>query len=169
MIFETPFQTPQTPFGTLGTPNPEFLNRRSGNLSIYWKNAILDMYFGHASIAVPPVLYFALWTSEPGMDSGGGLIGELVADSYERVAVTNDTNMFEITEDGTKENAEDIEFPEAEEDWGSVTHLVVMDAATGGNPLYVMELSGTAPILEGDVVKFEAGSFLFSVGAVVNR
>jgi len=59
-------------------------------------------------------------------------------DGYARQAIT-----FDVPDaDGTSENTNDIEFPAAEADKGTVTHYAIFDASTAGNLLFYAPISG---------------------------
>ncbi|MGC4075463.1 MAG: hypothetical protein QM702_00195 [Rubrivivax sp.] len=65
----------------------------------------------------------------------------------------------------TTSNNAAINFGSAGSAWGSVTHLVIYDASTSGNPIaYIPLPNGTLTVATSDPVSFAAGSISFSLG-----
>src|SRR6185312_16496996 len=94
-------------------------------------DTILDEFFGGTDYKPPTTLHVGLSTSAP--TKTGGNITEPVGKGYARVAVANTMANFPKASNGTKSNGTNITFPEATGAWGTMTHFVVFDAATGGN------------------------------------
>ena len=95
---------------------------------------LLDSMLGN-SLTVPlaiPTVYIGLSTTTP--DSGGGNFIEPVGNGYARVAVTNDAAQWPAATAGVKSNGADIDFPAASGPWGTVTHVGIFVAASGGSP-----------------------------------
>jgi len=124
-----------------------------GSFSNYWENKILDHVFMKQAYTQPSHIYVALSTADPGEDGSG--IAEPSGNGYARVE-TSDTDWTNAS-NGHIENANDIEFPEATGDWGTITHFALFDAATGGNMLAYGSLSQSKTIGSGDTAKFKAG------------
>lgn len=95
-----------------------FLNLVAGNL-----------YGTKTTPAIPAKYYLGLSTTAP--NTAGGNVTEPSGGSYARVELTN----LSQPSDGEVSNTEMITFPESTESWGTVTHFVVYDAASGGNLL----------------------------------
>jgi len=93
-------------------------------LSDYLENKLLDHALGTAAYTMPTV-YVALYTSDP-TDADTGT--EVSGGGYARQTVT-----FNAASGGSASNAGDITFPQATADWGTITHIGLRDAATGGN------------------------------------
>ncbi len=123
-------------------------------LSDYLENALLDHALGTSAYTMPTV-YVALYTSAPG-DAGGGT--EVSGGSYARQQVT-----FGAASGGSASNASDIRFPTATADWGTVTHVGLHDAASGGNLLWHGALSASKTINNGDTASFPAGSLVVTL------
>ena len=123
-----------------------------GSFADYWENEILDHLFGKGSYT-PPTIYVGLSTAEPVDDASG--LAEPSGNSYARVATAGvDWN---TASGGTINNANDITFPEASGNWGTLTHFALFDAASGGNILAHGSLNVSKSIGSGDTVKFAAG------------
>ena len=123
-----------------------------GSFSDYLEDELLDHVFGKGSFA-PPTIYVALSTADP-LDSGSGL-AEPSGNGYARVQTTGTD--WNAASGGAIDNANAITFNEATGSWGTITHFVLMDAASGGNLLVHGALSTSKSISSGDTVKFAAG------------
>ena len=123
-----------------------------GSFSDYWENEILDHVFGKGSYS-PPTIYVALSTADP-TDDGSGMT-EPGGDGYARVQTqASDWNAASA---GSLDNANDIMFPEATGNWGTISHFALFDAASGGNMLAHGALSESKSVGNGDTAKFAAG------------
>src|SRR5690606_4323637 len=119
-------------------------------LSNYLEQALLRELFNNQNYS-PPQTYIALYTSDP-TDAGTGT--EVSGGSYARVRVYNDGNTQPYwtnpADDGAGghvvKNAQDITFPTATADWGTVTHFGILDSASGGNLLIHGPLTTPKPV-----------------------
>lgn len=102
-------------------------------------------------------VYVALFTAAPS-DSGGGT--EVSGGSYARVAVppldANWTGASATT--GLTDNASTVTFPTATADWGTVTHIAIMDRLTGGNYLFTGALTASKVVSNGDTFSYGANT-----------
>jgi hypothetical protein len=95
------------------------------------------------------VWYVGLFTTDPG-EAGGGT--EVTGFNYARTAVT-----FTVTGD-IASNSAGVEFPAATGgDWGTISHIGIMDAATGGNMIIHAPLTVAKAISDGDVFRIPTG------------
>ncbi len=121
----------------------------------YLERALLDHVFGGDTYAQPYDIEVGLSLSPIDEDENG--ITE-PSGGYARAIIGNDSDTWEaaITEDGSglKVNRSLIEFPEAEENWGVVTHFFI---ASGGNILGFGALSVSKDIKQGDITIFKPG------------
>ena len=123
-----------------------------GSFADYWENKILDHLFGKGSYT-PPTIYVGLSTADPTDESSG--LSEPSGGSYARVStVPGDWN---VASGGATGNANDLTFPEATGNWGTITHFALFDAESAGNMLAHGTLSVSKTISSGDTVKFPAG------------
>lgn len=118
------------------------------SLSDYSENYLLD-YLLEAT------LYVAASTADPGDD--GATIAEPVGGSYARTEVTTAT--WDAASGGTKSNGAAITFPEATGDWGTITHLAIFSAASGGNLICSDALTASKAISSGQTLRVPIGSF----------
>lgn len=71
-----------------------------------------------------------------------------------------------VSTSGTKSviaNAAVITFPQAAGSWGTITHIGIRDAATGGNLLFYAPLSISKKVESGDRMEFPAGAITTSL------
>ena len=113
-----------------------------------YETLVLQYTFTNASVTRPTAWYLGLFTSAPG-EAGGGT--EVSGGSYVREAVT-----FSVTGD-TATNTAAIEWPVATGNWGTITHVAVFDASTGGNQIAYAALTASKVIATGDVIRIPAG------------
>jgi len=129
-------------------------------LSDYLENELLDHVIGAAAYSAPATLYLAAFTAAP-TDAGGGT--EASGGSYARASVGNNLTNWPAASGGTKSNAIAIAWPEATASWGTITHLGVFDAASGGNLLWHGPLAAAKAIGSGDTLSIAAGDLDFSI------
>lgn len=101
------------------------------------------------SVTRPTTWYVGLFTSDPTDTGAAGT--EVSGGSYARVAVT-----FNVTGD-TASNTASVEFPTATANWGTVSHIGIHDALSGGNMLVHGSLTTSKAIDSGDVFRIPTG------------
>lgn len=126
------------------------------NLSNYLENKLLDHSLGTTSFTMPSTVRLALYTSDP-TDADSGT--EVSGGSYARQAVS-----FDAAASGATQNSADVTFPVASANWGTITHVGVRDAASGGNLLWHGPLTASKTINTGDQFKIAAGDLDVSLG-----
>lgn len=109
----------------------------------------------------PSNMYIALGSSSDGEDQFTE-IDSSVASSYARVEVLCDGSGW-TQDENIITNANNIDFPQAAENWGLITHFALFDAATEGNMISIGTLSGNRNILPGDLFRFPAGNISFTL------
>ena len=124
-------------------------------ISTYLANKLLDHTLRNVAYTPPSTVYLALYTSNPGAGDTGT---EVSGGGYARQVVT-----FNPASAGQVVSSADVVFPVATASWGTITHVGVRDAATGGNLLYYAALSTVKTIAAGDQIKFPAGQLSFSM------
>jgi len=125
--------------------------------STYLENKIIDHMLRNQSFTPPTTVYVALFTADNGLE-GGTITGEVSGGAYARQAVT-----LSAASDGESSNSADIEFPTATADWGTITHVALMDAASGGNVLMHSALDASKTVNNGDTFKINAGDLDITV------
>ncbi len=120
-----------------------------GSFTDYLENALINHILRNTTYTSPTTIYVGLFTAAPS-DSGGGT--EVSGGGYARQAAT-----FSAPSAGATSNAADITFPTATANWGTITHVALFDAATGGNMLFWGALTTSKAVNTGDVLKILAG------------
>jgi hypothetical protein len=102
------------------------------------------------SVTRPTTWYVGLFTSDPTETGAAGT--EVTGGSYARTGVS-----FTVTGD-TATNSAAVEFAAATAGWGTITHIGIMDASSGGNMIVHAALSVSRAILDGDVFRIDTGN-----------
>jgi len=110
---------------------------------------VLNWLLTAGSATRPTAWYLALFTSNPDED-GSGTEVSTVGTAYAR-----QTAAFTVT-GNTASNSAAIEFPTATASYGTVSHVGVYDASTGGNLIAYAALSTAKVIDTGDVLRVPA-------------
>jgi hypothetical protein len=119
-------------------------------MSNYLENALINATLRNTSYTSPATVYAGLFTSDP-TDAGSGT--EVSGGSYARKAVT-----FGAPSNGASVNSAAVEFDQATDNWGTITHFGIFDASSSGNLLYHGALTASKTIETGDVFKFATSS-----------
>lgn len=123
------------------------------DMSNYLEESLLNAICRGQTYEGAPVIYVALYTTAP-TDNDLGM--EVSGAGYVRQAVTF-SEPSQVVGKATIENTEDVVFPVASSDWGTVTHVGIRDAETGGNLLFHKEVNNPRTILTNDRVRFLQG------------
>ena len=118
--------------------------------SNYLENALIDAVLRNTSYTSPATVYVSLYTSDP-TDADSGT--EVSGGSYARTAVT-----FGAPSNGVSTNSADVTFPTSTSSWGTVTHIGIHDASTGGNLLFHTPLDTAKTIDSQDIFRIETGN-----------
>lgn len=119
-------------------------------MSNYLENALINATLRNTAYTSPTTVYVGLFTSDP-TDAGSGT--EVSGGSYARTAVT-----FGAPSNGASTNSAAVEFPQATGDWGTITHIGILDASSSGNLLYHTALDTSKVIQTGDIFKIATGN-----------
>lgn len=105
-------------------------------------------------------IFVALLTASP---TEAGALTEVTGGGYARAQLDpSDANWSApVSGNGLVENAAVITFPTPTGNWsGPITHLAIVDRATGGNPRYIGALTNAKTVNNGDPAPtFPIGSF----------
>ena len=118
--------------------------------SNYLENALINAVLRNTSYTSPTTVYLALYTTDP-TDADTGT--ECSGSGYARQAIT-----FSSPSNGVTSNSSAIEFAQAGNSWGTITHIGIRDALTTGNLLFHTPLDASKTIATGDVFRVAAGS-----------
>jgi hypothetical protein len=117
------------------------------SLSNTFETHTLNYLFTATSVTRPTAWYVALFTSNPDEDASGT---EVSGGAYARQSVA-----FTVS-NNTASNSAAIEFPTATAPYGTVTHIGVFDASSGGNLIAYAALTTSKAIDTGDVMRIPA-------------
>ena len=117
---------------------------------------VLNYVFTTTSVTRPTAWYLALFTSNPAEDASGTEVSTS-GTAYARQSAT-----FTVSGNQATTSAA-IEFPTATASYGTVTHVGVFDASTGGNLIAYSALSTSKAVGTGDVFRVPAGDLDISL------
>lgn len=148
----------------------------------FLENRLIDFLFRGQALGItgasagagtgPTQLFFGLLTAAPS-EAGGGT--EVSGGSYARVSVASTLANWAGTQtpgstaastgsSGTTSNNATITFPAPTANWGSITHMAVFDASSGGNMLIYSPLQIPKTVNNGDAApSFAAAAFSFQI------
>ena len=129
-------------------------------ITTYFLNCVLGNVMGSQTTpSVPAAYYVGLSSTAPTVD--GENVTEPTGGSYRRVQVTRWT----APADGVVTNGERVVFPESTADWGTLTHTVLFDSATGGNLVAYDALSKPKTIQSEVQASFAANTLKMQLNA----
>lgn len=118
-------------------------------MSNYLENALINAVLRGTSYVSPSKVYLALFTNDP-TDAGTGT--EVGSGAYARSEIT-----FSVPSNGVAVSSADVLFPVATASWGTITHIGIYDALSGGNLLFHGVLTNSKTIAADDQLKIAAG------------
>jgi len=122
----------------------------------FWEQEVLDHLFDIGAYSAPTI-YVGLSTADP-LDDASGL-AEPSGNGYARVACAAwSRSGSEVDNDSA------IEFPEASGSWGTVTHVGLFDALSGGNLMVSFALDSSQAVASGKTARFPAGDLNVTLG-----
>jgi len=121
-------------------------------LSDHAEALLLDWLMTNGSATRPTAWYVALYTAAPS-DSGGGT--EVSGSGYAREAVTF---AAATSPGGTTSNTGAVTFTASGGNWGSITHIGIHDAVSGGNLLWHGAMTASKTVNDGDTLEFSIGN-----------
>ena len=119
------------------------------SLSNTFETRVLTWLLTGDAVTRPSSFYVALFTSNPDEDASGTEVSTS-GTAYARQSVS-----FSVS-GNTATNSAAIEFPTATASYGTVTHIGVFDASTGGNLIAYAALTTSKAIDTGDVLRLPA-------------
>ena len=121
----------------------------------FLETAIVDHFF-RGSAKSTTSAFVGLFTAAPS-EAGGGT--EVAGGSYARQAA----GFSAPSPAGQTSNAADVTFPTASGSWGTVTHVGIFDALSGGNLLAFKALSSSVAVGIGQQPRFVAAALALTV------
>jgi hypothetical protein len=110
---------------------------------------VLQYVFTADSVTRPTSWYVGLFTADP-TDTGSGAT-EITGNNYSRVSAT-----FSVS-GATATTTAAVEFAAATGSWGTISHIGIFDASSGGNLIAHSALSASKAIGTGDVFRIPTG------------
>ena len=132
--------------------------------SNYLENKVLDHVLRVASYSQPSGLHLALFTNTSGNAAANLEAGTLTDEistsgtAYGRKAVT-----FAAASSGSSATSATVTFDTATANWGTISHVAVMDAATSGNVLFWGAVTTAKTIETGDTFQVSTGNLTISL------
>ena len=121
-------------------------------LSDHAEALLLDWLMTNGTATRPTAWYVALYTAAPS-DSGGGT--EVSGNGYAREAVTF---AAATSPGGTTSNSGAVSFTASGGAWGSITHIGIHDAVSGGHLLWHGSMTASKNVADGDTLEFSIGN-----------
>lgn len=115
-----------------------------------YETNVLTWTFTAGAVTRPTAWYLALFTTNPAED-GSGTEVSATGTAYARQSVS-----FTVS-GNTASNSAAVEFPTATASYGTVTHVGVYDASSGGNLIAYAALTTSKAIDTGDVLRIPLG------------
>jgi len=134
----------------------------TGSFNDYLEEAILKHVFGLLAFEAPASLFVGVCTG--GVTEAGVITGEPSGNGYARAEVSNDNIGWHLVS-GQIKNLENIVFPEAEGDWGTIAYAFIADNATPGqgHVLAYVTLDIEKPVTTGDTLSIAADTLAISL------
>jgi hypothetical protein len=130
--------------------------------SNYLENKVLDHVLTATAYTQPGTRYIGLFTNTSTNAASnleaGTLTDEVSGGSYARKTVT-----FSAASSGTSSTSATVTFDTATGNWGTITHVAVMDALTAGNVLFWGAVTTPKTIETGDTFQVSSGNLTVSL------
>jgi hypothetical protein len=130
--------------------------------SNYLENKVLDHVLTATAYTQPVTRYIGLFTNTSTNAASnleaGTLTDEVSGGSYARKTVT-----FSAASNGTSSTSATVTFDTATGNWGTITHVAVMDALTNGNVLFWGAVTTPKTIETGDTFQVSSGNLTVSL------
>jgi hypothetical protein len=128
--------------------------------SDYLEDKLLDHVLRNTAFTSPTTVYVGLFTEgdSAGQNTDlleeGTLTNEVSGFAYARKAAT-----FSAASGGSITTSGNITFdPASGGNWGTITHIAILDASTAGNILFYGALTTSKTIEDGDTFQITAGN-----------
>ena len=130
-------------------------------LSNTYENSTLDHLLGTATLTSPTTVYVALFTSAAGLETD--VSGDWTEITTSGSAYARQSATFASAASGSAATNANITFSAATADWGTISHVAVMDAATGGSVIVFGALDVAKEILNGDQFLITTGNLTITL------
>mgnify|MGYP001282926562 CR=1 FL=1 len=131
--------------------------------SNFLENELLDHVLrgSGGAYTAPTTLYLALFTSDGGLENNTS--GSQTEISTSGSAYSRQTIAFNDASSGSASNSATVTFSAATANWGTVTHVAIMDQSTGGNVLFHGAVTTSKTIESGDTFQVSSGNLTISL------
>jgi hypothetical protein len=127
--------------------------------SDYLENKVLDHVLTATAYTQPATRYLALFTAVTGLETNSPSTEVSTSSTaYVRKAVT-----FAAASSGTSATNATVTFDAATGNWGTITHVAVMDAESSGNVLFYGAVTTSKTIETGDTFQVSSGNLTVSL------
>jgi hypothetical protein len=135
--------------------------------SNYLEAKLLDHVLGNTSFSQPANLYLALFTNDSTNAAANLELGTLTDEvSTSGTAYAREEIAFDAasgTNPTSAANTSTVTFDTATANFGTITHVAVMDASTAGNVLFYGAVTTAKTIETGDTFQVSAGNLTISL------
>jgi hypothetical protein len=132
--------------------------------SNYLENKVLDHVLRVASYTQPSGLWLALFNNTSGNAAANLEAGTLTDEtSTSGTAYVRKTVAFASASGGSSATNATVTFDAATANWGTITHVAVMDASTSGNVLFWGAVTTSKTIETGDTFQVTSGNLTISL------
>lgn len=128
----------------------------SGNLSTYYRTAVMNTLRGHAVSGFTP--YLGLCNGNP---EGSG--SEFSGYGYRRVQCSMSAPAEQPNGTTMVSNVNEVITDEATGNWGTLTTVCLYDAQSDGHPFVIISLPSTFNVTSQNAVGFHVGNIRFSI------
>lgn len=130
--------------------------------SNYLENKLLDHTLGNTSFTQPSTLYIGLFTNDSG-NAASNLEAGTLSDEISGGAYVRETIAFATASGGSASTNATVTFTTANANWGTITHVAVMDASASGNVLFYGAVTTSKTIESGDTFQVSSGNLTISL------
>jgi hypothetical protein len=127
--------------------------------SDFLENKLLDHVLTATSYTAPTTRYLALFTAVTGLETNSPSAEiSTSGTAYVRKAIT-----FAAASGGSSASSATVTFDAATANWGTVSHVAVMDAESSGNVLFYGAVTTSKTIETGDTFQVSSGNLTISL------
>ena len=132
--------------------------------SNYLENKVLDHVLKVAAYTQPSTLYLGLFNNISTNAAANLEAGTLTDEtSTSGTGYARKTVAFAAASSGTSASSATVTFDTAIATWGTITHIAVMDAITGGNVLFYGAVTTAKTIDIGDTFQVTSGNLTITL------
>jgi len=126
--------------------------------SDYLEDALLDHVLGGTEYTQPTNIYLSLHTGSPGDANDGANEVTTSGSAYSRQSLS-----FAAASGGSASTDTTVTFSAATSNWGTISHIGVYDASTGGELLFHGAVTTSKTIETGDTFQVSSGNLTITL------